>query len=141
MPPSANVSICRRALRALRLAAQDAALSRRKHGFDSRRARQRLEPPFTPEEQQILGGVPPYPDHFRVEVFSVNIDAADERYRDGLFLESEMIFYYRDGADLFDVIINGKSLGREAAGIIQDSLHSGGSTEEWLPVPSPRIAA
>jgi hypothetical protein len=29
-----------RAVRALRLAVQDAALSRRKHGFDSRRARQ-----------------------------------------------------------------------------------------------------
>jgi hypothetical protein len=52
-----------------------------------------------------------------------------------------MIFYYRDDAGLFDITINGKSLGREAADIIQDSMHSSGSTEEWLPVPSPSRAA
>jgi hypothetical protein len=40
LPHRPNVSICPRAPSALRLAAQDAALSRRKHGFDSRRARQ-----------------------------------------------------------------------------------------------------
>ena len=51
-----------------------------------------------------------------------------------------MIFYYRDDAGLFDVTINGKSLGREAANIIQNSMHSSGSTGEWLPVPSPRRA-
>ena len=46
LPVSAKLSIRRAASRALRLAVQDAALSRRKHGFDSRRARhlfQRLD--------------------------------------------------------------------------------------------------
>ena len=37
LPHGENGSICRRASSALRLAVQDAALSRRKHGFDSRR--------------------------------------------------------------------------------------------------------
>lgn len=40
LPVQSKLSISRAPLRALRLAAQDAALSRRKHGFDSRRARQ-----------------------------------------------------------------------------------------------------
>ena len=62
LPRPANASICRRASRALRLAVQDAALSRRKHGFDSRRARHsaishdtmRFGRPGPPKHRRIL---------------------------------------------------------------------------------------
>jgi hypothetical protein len=58
LPTRALAIICRR-LRALRLAVQDIALSRRKHGFESRRARQYLQALSRKRRNQCPGSVPP----------------------------------------------------------------------------------
>ena len=60
LPVARNASICRLRLScALRLAVQDAALSRRKHGFDSRRARQQNQRlrEFPPDRVQQLSNI------------------------------------------------------------------------------------
>ena len=87
-----------------------------------------LEPPYTPDEQQILGGAPPYPTHVTAESYSVSACAADERY--DILMEFDMTFYFRDG-DLLNVTVNGKVLGLEAAQIIIDAMSGGGNREEW----------
>jgi hypothetical protein len=46
-----------------------------------------LEPPYTTEEQQMLGGRPPLPEHVTAETYSVSVGAADERYRDDVWSE------------------------------------------------------
>jgi hypothetical protein len=39
-----------------------------------------LEPPYTPEEQMLLGGKPSVSESLHAETFSVSVDATYERY-------------------------------------------------------------
>jgi hypothetical protein len=88
-----------------------------------------LEPPYTPEEQQLLGGKPPFPEHVRAEAFSVSAGASDERYRDDVWSEFDLTLYYHDG-QLLNATVNGRVLGLEAALMLEDVMSDGEGREE-----------
>jgi hypothetical protein len=95
-----------------------------------------LEPPYTPEEQMLLGGKPPFPGSVHAETFSVSVDATYERYRDVGLSGFDLTFYYAYGTNLLNATVNGKVLGHEAAQILEAAITGEDSREEWMLVAS-----
>src|SRR6202011_1045254 len=92
-----------------------------------------LEPPYTPEEQMLLGGKPPFPESVHAETFSVSVDAT---YRDLGLSGFDLTFYYAYGTNLLNATVNGKVLGHEAAQILKAAITGEDSREEWMLVVS-----
>ena len=95
-----------------------------------------LEPPYTPEEQMLLGGKPPFPKSVHAETFSVSVDATYERYRDVGLSGFDLTFYYAYGTNLLNATVNGKVLGHGAAQILEAAITGEDSREEWMLVAS-----
>jgi hypothetical protein len=96
-----------------------------------------LEPPYTTEEQKMLGGRPPYPERVTAETFLVSVDAADERWQGLELSDFEMTLYYFDGTDPLNATVNGKALGHEAAQILRDAMTGEHRPENWVPFLAP----
>ena len=68
-----------------------------------------LEPPYTPQEQMLLGGKPSVSRSLHAETFSVSVDATYERYRDLGLSGFDLTFYYAYGSNLLNATVNGKA--------------------------------
>jgi hypothetical protein len=68
-----------------------------------------IEPPYSPAEQRVLGGEPPFPDYVAVEMYAVSIRSAVDE--EGVLSEIELALYFKSGT-----VIGGEILPREYVG-------------------------
>jgi hypothetical protein len=68
-----------------------------------------MEPPYSPAEQRVLGGKPPFPDYVAVEMFTVSIRSTVDE--EDVLSEIELALYFKAGT-----VIGGEILPREYLG-------------------------